>query len=248
MIRGLYTAAGGMMVEAARQETITNNLANSETSGFKKDLALQRSHAEQTVIRTGDGRQPVPIGTLGLGAVVDRIYTSYEQGSLQETGRTLDVALTGDGFFAVATPQGTRYTRNGAFSLDAGRRLVTDQGHPVLGTAGPIVLGEGELTVDQHGRIYVDGVFADKIEISSFADAGQLRKAGHSLFAAAEGQEGTPFAGQVRQGFLENANVQVVQEMVRMIAALRAYETNQRVIQAQDEILGKAANEVGSLR
>jgi flagellar basal-body rod protein FlgG len=251
MIRGLYTAASGMMVEAARQETITNNISNSETTGFKKDLALQRAYPEQAIARVGEGRtfpfRPV-MGVLGLGSLVDSIHTSYEQGSLIESGRPTDLASVGNGFFTVDTPEGIRFTRNGSFSLDADRYLVNDHGHRVLGISGPLQLPEGELTVDAAGRIFVNETLQGELQLTGFDDPANLRKVGYSLFAAGDGVAQAPFDGQVKQGFLEGSNVQVVQEMVRMISAMRAYETNQRAVQAQDELLGKAVNEIGALR
>ncbi|MBS4032723.1 MAG: flagellar basal-body rod protein FlgF [Clostridiales bacterium] len=251
MIRGLYTAASGMMVEAARQEQITNNLANSETTGFKKDLALQRARPEYQVIRIGNGpgmpHNPV-IGSLGVGALLDRIHTSYEQGNLLQTDRNLDLAVAGNGFFAVDTPQGIRYTRNGSFSLDADRFLVTDQGYRVLGQNGPLQLGEGDVRIDAGGAVFLGETFQDSLRLVNFTDNSQLRKAGDALFATGENAEEAPFNGQVRSGFLESSNVEVLQEMIRMMAAMRAYETNQRAIQAQDDILGKAVNEIGTLR
>lgn len=251
MIRGLYTAASGMMVEAARQEIISNNMANSETVGFKKDMSLQRSFPQLPVVRTGEGKKfpnlPV-IGQLGLGSLVDRIFTSHNQGDLLETGRALDIAILGEGFFVVDTPQGLRYTRSGAFSRDGEKYLVTDQGHRVMGMDGPLRVDDGEMSLDEQGRIYSNGVLQGQLRLSAFTDANRLHKTGGNLFAAGEDIDPIAFSGQTRQGFLETSNVDALQEMVQMMAALRAYETNQRMILAQDEILGKAVNEVGSLR
>ncbi|NLN06512.1 MAG: flagellar hook-basal body protein [Firmicutes bacterium] len=250
MIRGLYTAAAGMMVEAARQEIITHNLANSETHGFKKDLAVQLAQTAVPLVRAGGtnggGRQV--LGTLDWGVLVAGVHTSGEQGALQETSGTLDLALSGDGFFAVDTPRGIRYTRNGAFAVDAERFLVTENGDRVLGIGGPVRLPEGKTVIDEAGRIYTNGVFTGQLQLVVFSDPSVLQKDQDALFAAPDDAETMPFDGQVRQGFLECSNVSVAEEMVRMLAALRAYEANQRVIQVQNEILGKAVNEVGTLR
>jgi flagellar basal-body rod protein FlgG len=239
-----------MMVEAARQETITNNLANSETIGFKRDLALQRAQAELPVLRVGDSSplpvQPV-IGTLGTGSLVAGIHTVHEQGVLRETGRELDLAMAGPGFFTVETAQGLRFTRSGAFTLDADGFLLTDAGHRVMGTEGYLQIPAGELTVDNDGGLFVDGAPVGQLRLVAFAEQELLSKQGESLFDAG-GQAALPVAAQVQQGFLESANVQIIQEMVKMIATQRAYETNQRALQAQDELLGKAVNEIGSLR
>ena len=250
MIRGLYTAASGMMVESVRQETITNNLANSETTGFKRDLALQRAQAELPVLRVGDSNplpvQPI-IGTLGTGSLVVGTHTVHEQGALRETGRKLDFGLAGSGFFTVETAQGLRFTRNGAFTVDADGFLQTDTGHRVMGTEGYLQIPAGELTADNDGRLFVDGAPVGQLRLVGFAEQELLSKQGETLFDAG-GQAILPSAAQVQQGFLESANIQVIQEMVKMIATQRAYETNQRALQAHDELLGKAVNEIGSLR
>jgi flagellar basal-body rod protein FlgG len=179
---------------------------------------------------------------------VERFFTLHEQGNLRETGAVYDLALAGDGFFVVETPEGLRYTRNGAFTLDADRYLVDDRGHRVLGTQGPLQIAAGEIQIDVSGRIMSDGVLQGQLLLQSFADNSSLQKVGDNLFSAAAGLTQQPFAGQVRQGFLENSNVQALAEMVRMLAAQRAYETSQRVLLAQDELLGKAVNEVGVVR
>jgi flagellar basal-body rod protein FlgG len=252
VIRGIYTAASGMMAEAARQEAVTNNLANIETTGFKKDLAALRSTPERTVTRIGDGEtlrawRPV-IGSLEQGTLVDRFYTLHEQGRLRETGAAFDLALEGDGFFVVETPDGPRYTRNGAFTLDADRVLVDDRGYRVLGRQGRLQIASGEVLVDAAGRIKSNGVEQGRLQLVSFTDNTRLRKTGDNLFAAATELAQQPFDGQVRQGFLESSNVEALSEMVKMMAAQRAYEASRRALLAQDELLGKAVNEVGVVR
>lgn len=252
MIRGIYTAASGMMAEAARQEAVTNNLANIETTGFKRDLATLRSAQERTVVRIGDrdtlrAWRPV-IGSLEQGALVDRIYTLHEQGALRETGAAFDLALEGDGFFVVETPDGPRYTRNGAFTLDADRALVDDLGYRVLGRQGRLQIAAGEVLIDAEGRIMSNGVEQGQLQLVSFADNASLRKTGDNLFAAVTELAQQPFEGQVRQGFLESSNVEALAEMVKMLAAQRAYEASRRALLAQDELLGRAVNEVGVVR
>jgi flagellar basal-body rod protein FlgG len=125
---------------------------------------------------------------------------------------------------------------------------VTENGDRVLGIGGPVRLPEGKTVIDEAGRIYTNGVFTGQLQLVVFSDPSVLQKDQDALFAAPDDAETMPFDGQVRQGFLECSNVSVAEEMVRMLAALRAYEANQRVIQVQNEILGKAVNEVGTLR
>ena len=245
MIRGLYTAASGMMVQVSQQETVTNNLSNSETNGFKYDLALQRASAESNVTRIPRQQQQGVIGRMTLQTLIDSIHTSHAEGVGIETGRALDLAIAGRGFFAVETPQGIRYTRNGAFTLDAERYLVTEQGYRVLGNQGPLQLPAGEVQIQERGQIFVDGEAVGQLRLADFADLQALRKEGATLWAAEQGE--LAFNGEVRQGFLEGSNVQVAEEMSRMRTALRLYESNQRVLQAHDQLTGKAVNEIGSL-
>ena len=247
MIRGLYTAAGGMMVQVVRQETISNNLANVETSGFKHELDLQRAYQETNILQVPRSRQQRQlIGRMELGAVVDSMHTNFAPGSLVETNRSLDLAITGDGFFVIETPQGRRYTRSGAFTLDAQRYLVTEQGYRVVGSQGSLQLPAGEVQITAEGRIFVNNQAVGQLELVSFSDLQALRKEGSALWAA-PGQEGAAFGGQVQQGYLEASNVQIAEEMGRMLTALRLYETNQRVLQAQDQLTGKAVTEIGAL-
>jgi flagellar basal-body rod protein FlgF len=250
LIRGIYTSAAGMMTEIVRQETITNNLANSETAGFKKDLALQRSRTDAPLVRVSAGR-PQPdkrvIGSLDMAALINSIHTRHSQGALLKTDSPLDFALVGSGYFTVETEEGVRYTRNGAFTLDAERCLVTENGNRVLGINGYIILPEGDISVDGGGEIYVNGIMVEQLRLADFADPQLLIKEQNNLFAAGNA-EVEAFTGRVMQGWLEGSNVDVQEEIVDMMTALRSYQASQRVLQAQDELLQKAANEVGALR
>lgn len=259
MIRGLYTAASGMLAEARRNDVIANNLANVDTTGFKKDTTVIRSFEEMLLRRFNDPVELPPkgrrvdlrpiIGPLGVGAGVDDIATDFVAGPQAFTQNPLDLALEGDGFFTVLTPRGERYTRNGAFYLNGEGVLVTSEGYPVLGENGLITLREGEATIDRSGQISLGGAPVDRLRIVEFADLRGLRKEGDSLWVA------TPIAGPpmqsadavVKQGYREKSNVNVIREMVEMIAAVRAYEANQKAVQAHDELMAKAVNQVGSV-
>jgi len=225
MMRGLYAAARGMQVQGKAQELITNNMANSNTAGFKKDVALIRSFPEWLIARMERGRMAV-LGRSGQGALLDDTVTLHDPGSLEETGRSLDFAVDGDGFFVVATPQGNRYTRDGSFTLDAHGFLVTGNGYFVLDEEGnPLYLGTDEVTVDNYGTIRrkEDGTVAGRIMVALFGeeDLAQLQKRGENLFEA-DGIDPLQAAGLLRQGYLENANVNAVKEMVGMLAARAA--------------------------
>jgi len=225
MDRGLYIAASGMLAEMARQDLLANDLANASTAGYKSDRATQRSFAEVLLTNTQTGAVVGPVGT---GAAITRQATDLSSAPIKETGEPLDFAITGDGFFAVQTAQGTRYTRNGQFAVDAQGRLVSNAGDPVLDANGRTITATNG-TVDPR-RI---GVVALTNPV----------KQGDSLVT------GTPAGaanGTVRSGALEGSGADPARSMVDMIDSMRAFEAGQKVIQAIDETLGKAATQVGS--
>ena len=247
MIRGLYTGASGMVAEAMRTEVISNNLANVNTAGYKKDVAVTKDFASILISRVNDGANSPVIGSLGLGTVVDEVATVHSGGAVRTTGNDFDVAIEGNGFFAVQTPQGVRYTRNGTFAKNIQGELITNEGFPVLGQKGTIRLGQkGKMVIGDDGSIAVDGQPVDKLKLVEFADNKQLIKEGGSLYDAS-GQTPTTATGGVKQGYLEMSNVNVVGEMVNLISNYRAYEVNGKVVQSHDQLIGKAVNEVGKL-
>jgi len=230
MVKGIYTSASGMLARELAQEVLANNIANVETAGFKRD----RIYFQKAL----DG--------LTSAESALRVVTDYREGPLIRTDNPLDLAIQGRGFFAVETPGGVRYTRNGHFSVNEEGVLVTADGYPVLGEEGPIELdlSEGPLSIGEDGTIKVGNSIVDRLRIEDFEDLKALAKEGAGLFRAqVEGRPAEEF--RVRQGFLEGANVSPVGEMVRMLANYRAYEAGQRAILAQDETLRKAVNEVG---
>lgn len=251
MIRGLYTSASGMTAEMVRNDVTANNLANVNSTGFKKDTALFKSFPEMLVRRINDQKQTIPakspvVGSLGTGALVDEIFTSHQQGQLRESSNPFDLAIAGEGFFVVQNQNGTFYTRNGSFTLDGEGYLVNSQGAYVLGQAGPIRIGSADnVVIDPAGNISVDGVGIDTIRTVTVADSAALTKVGDSLFTG--GQAVAGLDGQIRQKFVEAANVNPITEMVNLITIARAYEANQKMITAHDNTLGQAL-EIGSLR
>lgn len=247
MIRGLYTAASGMVAEAMRTDVISNNLANANTAGFKKDVALTKDFASILISRVNDGPTQ-NVGSLGLGTVVDEVATIHSTGNMRSTGNDFDMAIEGKGFFTIQTPQGLRYTRNGTFSKNAKDELITNEGYTVLGENGAIRIPSGtKMVVSNDGNIMVDGQAVGKMQLVEFADEKQLIKEGGSLYNASAGQRPMAATGGVRQGFLEMSNVNVVGEMVNLISNYRAYEINGKVVQSHDQLIGKAVNEVGKL-
>jgi len=262
LVRGLYAAASGMVAGLLQQDVIAQNLANVDTPGYKKDIALVGAFADELAVRV-ESRAPwrlartVPIGGLGPGVYVRGTGFDPSEGPFIETGAPLDLAIQGDGYFVVETPQGEAYTRNGSFTLNSRGELVTMDGMPVLGESGPITLpsspsgadGRASVEVRGDGRVTADGRLVGRLRIVAFDDPSSLAKAGGSLFVAASGATARPVGAAdgtvVRQGFLEMSNVSVVTEMVQMIAGMRAYETCQRVVWFLDGTLDKSINDVG---
>jgi len=249
MVRGLYAAATGMINQMTRLDKVANNIANVNTRGFKGDQVVSRAFDEELLLRVDKGQAPLNrhIGTINHGVYVDRVVTSFEQGSLQETGKATHVAIKGDGFFVILTDEGERYTRDGGFMLDSQGRLVTVDGWPVAGQMGPIFVGTEDFVIDSEGNVTVNGVYVDRLRLVNFQDLQALRKVGHNLFINPDpaNNPAIEFEGEVLQGFVENSNVDVVRETVDMITALRNYESNQKVIKMIDDVLSKTVNELG---
>jgi len=226
MDRGLYIAASGMLAEQIRQDQIANDLANASTPGYKSDRTTQKTFGDLLLQNSATGQT---VGPQSTAVEVDKIVTDFSAKPARDTGEPLDFAIVGDGFFGVQTAQGTRYTRNGQFSLDAQGRLVTAAGDPVLDRNGRTITSNSE-TVDPR-RI---GVF----------NLTNPRKEGDSLIS---GTQAGAAAGTVRSGALESSGADPARSMVDMISSMRAFEAGQKVIQTIDETLGKAATSVGSL-
>jgi flagellar basal-body rod protein FlgF len=226
MDRGLYIAASGMLAEQIRQDQIANDLANASTPGYKGDRTAQRAFGDLLLASSATGQA---VGPQSTAVRVEEIRTDFSPRPSRDTGEPLDFAITGEGFFAVQTDRGVRYTRNGQFGLSPDGRLVTAAGHPVLDRAGrPIQAANGKVDPGRLGVV----ALTDPV------------KEGDSLVT------GTPAgaaAGQVRSGALETSGADPARAMVDMIASMRAFEAGQKVIRTIDETLGKAANNVGAI-
>ncbi|HHW13425.1 MAG TPA: flagellar basal-body rod protein FlgF [Firmicutes bacterium] len=253
LLRGLYIGASGMLLELRRTETIANNLANAATNGYKRDELVEEAFPaiflhrfnDQTGLAYGPPAYPAPVGQLGLGAAAVETVSDLAAGPLTETRNPLDLALTGEGWFAVQTPNGVRYTRDGAFTRDAQGLLVTEGGYPVLGEQGPLTLPAGAVEVGPDGTVAVEGQISGRLRLARFAPGTRLVKEGDNLFLAGGPEQPLDPGTAVRQGFIERSNVNTVREMIGLIASVRSYEAHQKLIQAQDELLQKTVNEVG---
>jgi len=257
MVKGLYTASTGMLNEQRRVDVLSNNLANSATTGFKKEGTTSEAFKDVLAYKIKDTSEPGiarRLGTMNMGVKIGENYVDYSQGPLHETGNTFDMALSGNGFFAVdfMDEEGNcilKYTRDGSFTLNTKGELVNKNGDFLMGTDGNhIVLDPTQqFSVDRMGNIYQNGYIQAKIKLTDFADYNYLERYGETYFQPVDGAEEIPAEAQVYSGYLESSNVQVVQEMVDMIAFTRAYESNQKIIQAYDETLDTAVNNVGKV-
>lgn len=244
MVRGLYTAASGMLVQSMNNDVLSNNLANVDTAGFHRQTNQVKAFPDMLIARQFKNEHQV-IGRMGTGAVVIDSKISFTPGRIQNTGNALDLAIVGTGFFAINTSSSTCFTRDGRFTLDANGYLVNLEGNQVLGENGPIYIGDGTVEISSEGIVTVNGEIVDRLLLVEFPNQENLQKQGSNLYIATE-EAGLPaaFQGTVIQGSLEMANVNVVKEMVNLIEVQRTYEANAKVVQAYDEILGKAVNEI----
>jgi flagellar basal-body rod protein FlgF len=187
------------------------------------------------------------IGTLNGGIMIKRSVVDFSQGNVVNTNEKTDFALNGPGFFAISTPIGTAYTRNGSFRLTPDMHLTTTEGYRVQGINGDIGLKSTNFGVNSFGEIVVDGQVVDKIKTVNFENKGELEKAGATYFVLAKDSKEpeTQFTGSVMQGSLENANVDSVTEMVKMVTLYREYESGQKLVKAYDDTLTKAVTEIG---
>lgn len=259
MIRALWTAASGMEVQQTNLDVTAHNLANVNSIGFKKSRAEFQDVLYQTSKTAGTATLPdteSPTGVqVGLGSRIAAVQKIFVTGDLQSTGNELDVAIEGVGFFQVADPNGeTYYTRAGALKRDSNGQLMTSEGYPLV-PAINIPANATSISIGQSGAVEVllDGqntpTQVGNIELARFGNPAGLSSLGRSLYAET-GASGDPEVGApgdvgfgtLAQGFLENSNVSVMEEMVNMIAGQRAYEANSKAIQTADEMLSMANN------
>ena len=255
MLDGLYESGSSMLARATRQDMITNNIANSDSPGFKRDGLFMKELGEAR--RKSSGGYPVWRENRIGGAYID-----FEQGALRQTNSQRHLALSGSGFFQIRTPQGDMYSRNGEFSLNSEGVLMTNMGYPVLDDRGGEIQLEGsDFSITSDGDILVEGEQVAKLAIHDFEkDADgyyqdpdgitNLERKPNGFFLPKPGVEPGPKSNdtEVLQGFLEMSNSNTIVQMVDMVELYRTYEADQRVIRAQDDTLRLAVNDVGAVR
>lgn len=286
MWRGLFTAATGMVTEARRTDVIANNLANAATTGYKKDIAVHREFENMLIkrmydqdnnggvqfgglldtengdvtkfkgfkVNQSDGK---PIGELGLGDYTTEIAVDHSQGAFESTGNTFDLAIAGEGFFAIQTPQGIRYTRNGAFFRNQNGVIQDIRGYDLLDTRGnqitiPVDVSNSRITVAADGSIFASDQNGQtqnlaQIQIVQFGNRLAVQKQGDNLFYAVNNAQPETATGSVMQGMLEKSNVEIVREMVELIHNHRLYEANSKAVTTQDTMLDNSVNQIGRL-
>ncbi len=257
MVRGLYTAYTGMLNQQKKMDTLSNNLANADTTGYKKEGVTAKTFETQLAIKVKDGSNAYidqQIGKLNLGVKIGENYTDYSQGSYRYTGNKYDLALGGDGFFNIsfmnkAGEQSVKYTRDGNFTIDNEGALRTQDGDYVLGESGEIYIPTNavDVSINKLGEIYADGEYIDTIKITDFEDYNYLKKYGENMYDAVDGATEKEPTATIDQGYLEQSNINVVTEMVNMISLSRTYEANQKLIQTMDDALDKSANQIGKV-
>lgn len=251
MTKGFYQLTSGILSQGRRLDVVGNNMTNLSTAGYKAETYTDRTFQEVLISRVGnkDKSGATVIGQESYILAPDQLYVNYEQGSLKETGLTLDFAIQGDGFFAIQTDNGVEYTRSGSFSLDGeGRLYLAGQGL-VLGTDGqPITLSTDQIRADGQGRIYtVDGDYQGQIGVYTFADNAQLAKGESGLFEANGQQAQLQGQPQVMWQYVEESNVDMIKEMSRMLTAQRSLQSGAQVLKLYDALLTKATGDLGRL-
>jgi len=253
MLKALGSAASGLNAQQMRVDLLANNLANINTTGFKKSTPRFSELVSQELLKSGmpvfeDREQAV----LGSGVKIAEITREYEQGDLTETGKQTDLAINGEGFFRVLTPDGqARYTRDGTFSLDQMGNMVTADGCRLDGIR--IRPGANKISISENGVVHIldnDGMtVAGQINLYRFTNIKDLQAEGNNLYSFSgnatdiiSGRPGSDGFGEVKQGYLELSNVNLIDELTNMMEAQRAYAFNARVVQTVDDFWSRANN------
>ncbi|MCH5275150.1 MAG: flagellar hook-basal body protein [Lachnospiraceae bacterium] len=258
MVKGLYTAYTGMLNEQHRMDVMTNNLANATTVGFKKEGSTSQAFSDVLAVKLKDSSVGLnvrqPIGINNPGVKIGENYVDYSQGSFRITDNTFDLALAGDGFFAIeftnkAGETSTKYTRSGDFTLNIDGFLVTNEGDYVLDVNNQRIQMDPlhDVSIQTDGTISQGDRVIARIQVADFEDYDYLHRYGETYFEPIEGAQLMEGSARIYSGYLEMSNIQVVSEMVNMIAITRQYESNQKVIQTIDDTLQRAVNDLGKV-
>jgi flagellar basal-body rod protein FlgF len=244
MNSGIYTGYSGLRAQSDALEILANNLANLNTTGFKEEKSFFTYINQSLAASQNSGDLNATINQ----SIQARSFLNNEAGSLNATNRNLDIAIAGNGFLAVQTPHGIRYTRNGSLNLNAQSVLTTADGYPVLGANGrAITLGPGKIDIGEEGDVSLDGEKVDRLKIAAFDDVSVLEKEGNSLFISKKGQEAVKSSdAKIKSGYLEQSNVNPIASIVRMVDIMRHFEAIQKSINLiMNDINPKAIDKLG---
>lgn len=231
MIRGLYSAAGGMLATSQQQDVAAQNLAHANKPGYRRDVLRFES-----------------VGTVAeFAAPQTQVHPDFTPGGLEHTGNPLDVAIAGPGFFVVKGPNGPLYSRCGVFQLNGAGELVTPEGFAVQGMAGTIGVpaNAGSIEIVADGTVLADGNEIDQLRVVTFADPRKLQRAGTCSFTAPDGSETVSTQHEIRQGVREQSNTSSIQEMLQMTAGLRQFEATQRALRAIGDAVALTTRPLG---
>ncbi len=247
MTKGLYIASSGLINCSKAMNVTGNNLTNAETAGFKKDTLVSKTFGEYLTDKMTTNNVS-ELGTISHGVTEGEIVTSYVPGVLRETGRPMDLAIEGEGFFTIRTQEGeTCLTRNGQFCLNQNGILTDAAGNMVLGKNGPILIGQSDFSINDKGEIFADGVSCGTLLITCPADTATLTKEAGTLFASNNAQGNRGEQGVIKQGYLEAANVDIMEEMSNMMVLSRFYQSCGQLVKMMDRIMEKTVNEIARL-
>jgi flagellar basal-body rod protein FlgF len=241
MLRGLYAAATGMIAQSKKIDVLGNNVANANTSGFKKDEVSFKAYNDQLITNISNGNM---VGSASFGVWNDEVNTDISQGALEQTNLSTDIAITSDGFFAAAGNTGIEYTRNGSFAIDAQGYLSLSTGQRLMGQNGPILVNGNNFQVANDGTVSQNGKVLDKIQLYKSPSPQNITKQADGLFAIVGA---TATNGTMKQGYLEDSNVDITSEMTQLMAATRSYQSCQQSFKSINET-SQQLNQIASLK
>jgi len=239
MVRGFYMLGSGILTQSRILNTISNNVANVETNGFKKSRVTSKAFGNMLIERID--QQQTPIGTASLMNAADEAVTNYSEGAIDQTGRKLDFAINGDGFFAVQGETGTVYTRNGSFNLDSDGYLVLEgQGRVLDGSGNPIRLGTDDISADGQGNLAIDGNNVGQLAVYRFPDNAALKTVGEGMFQGDSAVQTTN--ANVLWKSLERSNVNMTEELTNALSSQRGLQSCSQAMKMYDTVLDQAVD------
>jgi flagellar basal body rod protein FlgG len=241
MSGNLYVSAAGAEARLTQLDMLANNLANADTTGFRAGEIVFEAALEAALLDAGDAPEN---GRTFVGTTQSAVRSG--PGPIRSTGRELDVAIDGEGFFVVETPGGPRYTRAGSFRVDPIGFLLSGSGHPVLGEAGPIPAGSRPLRIESDGSVRDDrGELVGRLRIERFADPSSLVREGGALLRAPDGEAGLPEGSpRIVPRSLEGSNVLPLQDLARLVIVQRAFDAAMRTLEAEDSASSRLLQEI----